>query len=218
MSQHTKTNEPRSHHDSHTSHDSPQIPVLLYTELYLTWNACVQAGPIAITCTYTICPVTAPHGCGESHAAVLCGACENTRHARTHPVTAPPNLSAGTKVRLTIGCAQRRPMALGDAERSMPMAHRMIPMLPEPRPMAPMAQGPMPERAKPSRSPSWPDDGLSISDGRGDNDSCCKGDGNISDRNSDSRGIGDDGDGSVGKGLNGSDTGAGIVRQGGCKW
>ena len=73
-----ETNEPRSHHDSHTSHDSPQIPVLLYTELYLTWNACVQAGPIAITCTYTICPVTAPHGCGESHAAVLCGACENT--------------------------------------------------------------------------------------------------------------------------------------------
>ena len=106
---------------------------------------------------------------------------------------------------------------MGDAERSMPMAHRMIPMLPEPRPMAPMAQGPMPERAKPSRSPSWPDDGLSISDGRGDNDSCCKGDGNIGDRNSDSRGIGDDGDGSVGKGLNGSDTGAGIVCQGGCK-
>ena len=83
--------------------------------------------------------------------------------------------------------------------------------------MAPMAQGPMPERAKPSRSPSWPDDGLSISDSRGDNDSCCKGDGNIGDRNSDSRGIGDDGDGSVGKGLNGSDTGAGIVCQGGCK-
>ena len=29
-------------------------------------------------CTHTqyrICPVTAPHGCGESHAAVLCGAC-----------------------------------------------------------------------------------------------------------------------------------------------
>ena len=44
-----ETNEPRSHHDSHTSHDSPQIPVLLYTELHVTWNACVQAGPIAIT-------------------------------------------------------------------------------------------------------------------------------------------------------------------------
>ena len=82
--------------------------------------------------------------------------------------------------------------------------------------MAPMAQGPTPEQAEPSRSPSWPDDELSISDSRGDNDSCCKG--NIRDGNSVDRGIGDDGDGSVGKGLNGSDTGAGIVRQGGCKW
>jgi hypothetical protein len=43
---------------------------------------CTKAGPIAITCTYTICPVTAPHGCGESHAAVLCGASDNTHTLR----------------------------------------------------------------------------------------------------------------------------------------
>ncbi len=79
------------------------------------------------------------------------------------------------------------------------MAHRPMPMLHEPRPMA--------ERAKPSRSPSWPDDGLSTSDGsdvidygigRGDDDSCSKGD--IRDGNSVDRGICDDGDGCVGEG------------------
>ena len=84
---------------------------------------------------------------------------------------------------------------MGDAERPMPMAHRPMPMLHEPRPMA---QGPMPERAKPSRSPSWPDDGLSTSDGsdvidygigRGDDDSCSKGD--IRDGNSVDRCISD---------------------------
>ena len=64
--------------------------------------------------------------------------------------------------------------------------------------MAPMAQGPTPEQAEPSRSPSWPDDELSISDSRGDNDSCCKG--NICDGNSVDRGIGDDGDSGVGEG------------------
>ena len=104
------------------------------------------------------------------------------------------------KVRLMIGCAQRRPMAVGDAERSMPMAHRPIPMLPDSRPMA---QGPMPEWARPSRSPSWPDDGLGISDGRGDDDSRCRGD--IRDGNSVDRGIGDDGDGCFGEGGDGSD-------------
>ena len=66
-----------------------------------------------------------------------------------------------------------------------------------------MAQGPMPERARPSRGPSWPDDGLSISNGGGDDDSCCRGD--IRDGNSVDHGIGNDGDGSVDEGSDGSD-------------
>ena len=98
------------------------------------------------------------------------------------------------------------------------MAHRSTPMLHEPRPMA---QGPMPERVKPCRSPSWPDDRLSISDGgemsddsRGDDDRCCKGDirdscckakGDIRDGNSVDCGIGDVGDNCVGEGSDGSD-------------
>ena len=97
------------------------------------------------------------------------------------------------------------------------MAHRPMPMLHEPRPMA---QGPMPERAKLSRSSSWPGDGLSTSDGsdvidygicRGDDDSCSKGD--IRDGNSVDRGICDDGDGCVGEGSDGSDV-DGIVYHG----
>ena len=67
-----------------------------------------------------------------------------------------------------------------------------------------------PRRAKPIRSPSWPDDRIGDS-------GVSNGDGDIGVRNGDDYGIGDDGGGSVGKGLNGSDAGAGIVRQGRCK-
>ncbi len=60
----------------------------------------------------------------------------------------------------------------------------------------PMPKAHEPRRTKPIRSPSWPDNRI------GDSGS----------RNDDDRGIGDDGDGSTGKGINGNSAGAGIIR------